>query len=640
MTEKIEERLDRLHALLNMNQEYISELEEKITELRKAYWDGECTTPDSEYDALVEKLRAVDPGNKLLATPEHGSMAGAKIHHDTPMLSLQKVYNKDDLMKWIASVSRSDDEEFLVQPKYDGISCHYWNGVWATRGDGNVGENISLVCRRMCAVEKADGTVAFRSTDDVYGEIVIRKSVFNTVYKSVKRDNGETFKNPRNAVAGILNSDDYEFYARQGATLTFIDYGKYSFRMKKSEADTKWDIISGVINALDYPMDGIVVKIADRAWYDEQGCTSHHPKGAMAFKFENSSAKTFLKSIDWGMGKEYITATAVFEPVVLNGVKVSRASIPMKSRTLPCVMNGDFNYDAVLTVERAGDVIPHITDIMKSPFGDEFRIDKCPFCGSEIEVLESGVKCKNPDCEEKKLHRLYDSLVQLGIKNVGEATVSDLYRRIGDVHQGVSLYWWLSSIPNCPATIASLDGYGVASAMLIIDETRKILKTTVAKFIAALGIPNVGIKIGREIEQKFTTVRNFVDGSTVDNLASLDGVGKVMASRIRDWIEDIGNRTDVLRLERLFTFEAPSTPANVGGCTVCFTGAMRMLRSAISRYARKAGYTPVDSVTKNLGLLVIADDVELTSSKCQKAQKYGVEMMREDDFLKKIGRLS
>lgn len=617
-----------------MTRAEIDGLETRIKELRKAYWDGECTTPDAEYDALVEKLRSVEPNNPLLSTPEHGVMKGGKVVHKEPMLSLQKVYNKDDLMKWVESVSRSDDEEFLVQPKYDGISCHYDHGIWSTRGDGNMGENISSVCQRMCDAEKADDT-ELTQDDDLLGEIVIRKSVFGTTYRNVRRENGETFKNTRNAVAGILNADDFEMYARQNARIAFVDYNKYSFSMKKSEADIKWDIIKGVINSLDYPMDGIVVKIADRDWYDQQGSTSHHPKGAMAFKFENSSARTFLKSVDWGMGKEYITATAVFEPVNLGGVTVTRASIPMKSKTLPCIMDLDFNEEAVVTVERAGDVIPHITKIEKSPHGRAFSIDRCPFCGSPIEVLESGVKCTNPDCEQKKIHRLYEALVVLGVKNVGEATVSELHHKING--SDPTLYWWMTVVPHSPYTIAELDGYGISSARMIIDETKKAMHTTVAKFIAALGIPNVGIKIGREIEAKFTTVSNFANASTVDNLQALDGVGDIMAKRIREWVDN--NYGDLLKLERLFTFEKPEGSAGTGSSngkkTVCFTGAMRMTRSDMHGMAMKAGYIPVDSVTKSLDILVVADGVDLTSSKCVKAKKYGTEIMREDEFVRR-----
>ena len=251
----------------------IKELEKKITVLREAYWNGECTTPDAEYDKLVEQLRAAEPMNRLLAVPEHGAFkTREKVMHKDPMLSLQKVYNKDDLMKWIDSVSRSDDEEFLVQPKYDGISCHYDHAVWSTRGNGIVGEDISNTCMCLCEVEKADGT-PLKIMDDFYGEIVIKKSDFETTFKSVRRENRELFKTPRNAVAGLLNADDPTFYRNQNAILTLVDYNKYSFSMKRSEAGTKWDIIKGVINSLDYPMDGIVVKIADKNWiltaYDE-----------------------------------------------------------------------------------------------------------------------------------------------------------------------------------------------------------------------------------------------------------------------------------------------------------------------------------------------------------------------------------
>ncbi len=606
------------------------ELESRISELRKKYWNGECDTPDSEYDKLVEELRSIDPNNVLLTMPEHGSsQIGAKIVHRIPMLSLQKVYNKDDLMKWMESVSRSDDEEFLIQPKYDGISCHYQNGIYSTRGDGNIGENITGVCLAMCNIEYRENGYC----TDFYGEIVIKNSDFNTVYKNVKRDNGETFKNSRNAVAGILNADDYGFYKQQGAVLTLIDYDKYSFSMKKSEADTKWDIIKGVINALDYPMDGIVVKIADRNWYNAQGFTSHHPKGAMAFKFENSSAKTFLKSIDWGMGKEFITATAVFQPVVLNGVTISRAVVPINSKNLPCIMKGDFNYDAVITVERAGDVIPHITDIMKSPFGDEFTIDKCPFCGSEIEVLDSGVRCTNDSCWRKSIHRLYDALVQLGIKNVGEATVSDIYSQLGD-RNNVTLYWWVDRIPESQELIEHLNGYGPTSAYRIIQETKKIMNTTVAKFIACLGIPNVGIKIGKEIEKRFKTIPDFIRDATIENLAELDGVGELMAHRIYDWIDEGQHRLGMLLLAHKFTFEKPAEQQPASGETVCFTGAMRMKRSEMQHIARTHGYAPLDSVTKELDILVVADDADMTSSKCVKAQKYGTRVIRETDFLK------
>lgn len=610
------------------------ELEEKIIKLRKDYWDGNCTTPDSEYDTLVEELRTIDPKHPLLTTPEHGdSKSKGKVAHVVPMLSLQKVYNKEDLYNWMKSVSRNDDEEFLVQPKYDGISCHYQKGMFSTRGDGNVGENVSDVCSAIAKFDMKDNEYG---KIDFYGEIVIKKSDFNTIYKNVRRDNGETFKNSRNAVAGILNADDYNFYKKQGAVLTLVDYDKYSLRMKLADFDLKWNLFRTYIMDLDYPMDGIVVKIADPIWREQQGFTAHHPKGAMAFKFANVSAQTYLKDIEWGMGKEYITATAIFQPVNLNGVTVSRAVVPMNSKTLPCIMKGNYNLDALLTVERAGDVIPHITSVSPAPTSVFFTIDKCPFCGGEIEVVDSGVRCLNPNCKRKKIHRVYESLVQLGIKNVGEATVTTIYEAFANINQ-INLNWWILCIPYLKDKISCLPTFGDASAQIIVDETNKILHTTVEKFIAALGIPNVGVKIGREIKKKFHSIYNFISDATFENLSELDGVGDIMAKRIMNWMQvnNGENKGCMISLANLFTFEEDekeNEQTETKG-TVCFTGAMRMKRSEMQSIAQSAGYTPVDAVTKDLSILVVADSEDLTSSKCKKAQKYGTKIIREDEFL-------
>lgn len=606
-------------------------LENKISELRKAYWSGECSTPDSEYDRLVEALRSIDPENKLLTTPECvvSIAEGEPVLHLSPMLSLQKVYSKEELMAWIGSVSRSEDEGFIVQPKYDGISCHCNHGTYSTRGDGHVGENVT---KPMLTIGEMDGC---QNTDDFYGEILIKKSDFNGIYRSIRKEDGEPFKNPRNAVAGILKN--FSFYEKQGAKLTLVDYDRFAFSMKKSESDTKWDLIKSIIESLDYPMDGIVVKIADKDWRDKQGFTSHHPKGAMAFKFENVSAKTFLKSINWGMGKEYITATAVFESVDLNGVTVSRASIPMKSKTLPCVMNGDFNVGAIIDVERAGDVIPHIVSVSRNPTGETITINKCPFCGSEIQVEDSFVKCLNTNCKQKKIHRIYDALVQLGIKNIGEQMVSKICENLIS-EEDTNIAGFLDAVNNGWSNIACIEGFGNVSAKNVHDEVEKILDTTLAKFIAALGIPNVGTKIGNEIEKRFGSVHEFIEKATHESLSTLSGVGNKMSKRIMNWLSNPSNRSYLLDLESVFRFESKSVDLGdlPGVKTVCFTGAMRMARSEIQRLAADAGYSIEDAVTKNLDILVVADDVEMTSSKCLKAKKYGTEIVRENDFLARI----
>ncbi len=625
----------------------INELASKITELRKAYWDGTCTTPDSEYDTLIEELRKLDPNHPLLTTPEHGEMVGAEVVHKVPMLSLQKVYTEQELIDWVNKIARSESEEFLIQPKYDGVSCHYDNGVYSTRGDGQVGENVTNVCNAICKAELASGV----DCTSYYGELVIKNSDFSTIYKNnIKTGAGTPFKNSRNAIAGMLGTDDYGFYAKQGAVITLIDYRKYSFKASAKDFSVKWPIVKQMISTLDYPMDGIVVKLADNAYVDQLGSTSHHPRGAMAFKFANECATTELVDIEWGMGKNSITATAIFEPISIGGTTITRAVVPMVSKTLPCIANGDFFKGASLIVERAGDVIPHIVNVSKpspmpvSIFGgapiEPFKLDVCPFCGTPLVFEESAVRCPNDDCCEKKVQRLYCSLITLGVENIGIATVRQVSEYIKKwFYVDANLLNWMkySDTTDFTSRLVNENGFGNASVNAIVAQTIKIAHTTLAKFLAALNIPGVGIKAGTLLMDKYKLEELLCAGEA--ELTLIPGIGSTIAKRIVEYI--VLHKNYIRSLAMCFEFEEQATTqANGAGNakTVCFTGAMRVSRSQMQALAKQSGFMPIDSVTKALDILVIADGVDRTSSKCVKAQKYGTTVMTESEFISECNK--
>lgn len=612
-----------------------NELANKIEELRKAYWAGTCTTPDNEYDALVEELRKLDPNHPLLTTPEHGAMAGEQVVHKVPMLSLQKVYNEQELLDWVAKITRSDSEEFLIQPKYDGVSCHYDNGVYSTRGDGQVGENVTGVCNAICKPELA----ANEDCTSYYGELVIKNSDFATVYKGIKTGAGMPFKNSRNAIAGMLGTDDYAFYAKQGAIITLIDYRKYSFKANARDFATKWPLVKQMISTLDFPMDGIVVKLADTAYAESLGSTSHHPRGAMAFKFANECASTELVDIEWGMGKNSITATAIFKPINIGGTTISRAVVSMVSKTLPCIANGDFKQGSKLVVERAGDVIPHIVSVDNNGINNApFELSVCPYCGSTLVFEESAARCPNDDCLEKSIQRLYCSLVTLGAENIGLATVRSVATFIKDwYYEGIGLFNWMKYVPTADfASRLSLEsGFGNSSANSIVGETIKIAKTTMAKFLAALNIPGVGIKVGTLLMERYSISELLTCGEM--QLAQIPGIGPVIAKRFVEYVSF--HRGYIRALASKFTMEAPMAQTSAGNApSVCFTGAMRVARSQMQSIARNAGFAPIDQVTKTLNILVIADTADGTSSKCVKARKYGTTIMTESEFLQECNK--
>ena len=611
-------------------------LRNKISQLRQEYWSGNCSTPDSEYDALIEQLRKLSPLDPLLTTPEHGSLGGKQVVHKTPMLSLQKVYSEKDLFDWVQKISRSEDEVFLVQPKYDGVSCHYDQGVFSTRGDGEVGEDVTAVCKALCQVEKVGDDKSY------YGELVIKDSDFNGVYKSIKTAAGTGFKNSRNAIAGILGTDDFSFYEKQGAVITLIDYRRYSFSSSCKDFQKKWYLIRSVIYGLDYPMDGIVVKLADEKYAQSLGCTSHHPRGAMAFKFANESAHTTLKDIEFGMGKNSITATAVFEPITISGTTITRAVVPMVSKTLPCVSNGDFKQGSKLVVERAGDVIPHIVSVDNNGINnDPFGLTVCPYCGATLIFEESAARCPNDDCPEKKIQRLYCSLVTLGAENIGLATVRSVSAFIKNYYGGgIGLLNWMMYVPTADfASRFSLEsGFGNSSANSIVGETIKIAKTTMAKFLAALNIPGIGIKVGTLLMERYNISELLTCGEA--HLVQIPGIGPVIAKRFVEYVSC--HRGYIQVLASKFTMEVPAAQTStVNTPSVCFTGAMKLPRSQMMDMAKKAGMQPTNVLTKSVNLLVLADQAAGNSSKCAKAAQYGIKIVKESEFVaecqKKLG---
>ena len=263
----------------------------KIRECNRRYWEEEASGDfsDEDYDALMEALRRRNPSHPLLSEVHAPRVSGTgmKVHHARPMLSLDKAYSLDELMSWVDKYRRSEKELLLVQPKYDGISA-FWNGrVLATRGDGYDGEDIS---NKIALIEAE--TPGFRGPlsavpHPIRGEIVIREDDFQTVYRSILNRNGRPYRNPRNAVAGIMGLKEIGPMLEQGAKLTLIDYNLFSEPVICSELRKRWEELCGRLEALPYPMDGIVVKLADEAYSDSLGSTAHHPRGQMAYKFTN-----------------------------------------------------------------------------------------------------------------------------------------------------------------------------------------------------------------------------------------------------------------------------------------------------------------------------------------------------------------
>lgn len=598
------------------------ELERAINHHNDLYWNGkETEISDAEYDKLVEELRAIDPENELVNKVNSENASGEKVIHKEPMLSLNKVYTKEELKKWMESVSRDDDEIFLIQPKYDGISGKLEDGVLATRGNGTEGTNITD--KLVMMVFDTDKDIDVKK-DYMLGEIVITNSDFKNVYPNVKSKSGRVFKNSRNAVSGLVGNEDYEYYHKQGAVLTFVDYDKNSFEIKMSEFDEKFSEIEEKIKSFDYPMDGIVIKLKDVNYGKTLGKTDHHPKNQIALKFANESMKTTLIDIEWGMGKDnHITAVAIMKPIDIQGVTISRASIALNKPLdgSPCIVEGEIAYGDILTVERAGMVIPYIKSIEPCDgFRNIIKLDKCPFCGSEIEIGKSSVVCLNKNCFEGKVKDLTFQLIALGFFGIAESTIRNIMK-----HTNVTnLYDFLHLKYE---DLNGVEGFGELTIQNILKEIIKIKHNKRDLFLKALNIPCLGKKTAQVLLKRFT-VEQILNGLKSYELEGIEGIGPVTRQELSYWLSV--KKEENIKLYELFTFDVEKTSVSSKG-TICFTGKSSYKRSEMEQIARDKGFEPIDSVTKDLSMLVVAD-INSTSSKTIKAKKLGVKIISEKEF--------
>lgn len=597
------------------------ELEQLIQKADEAYWQkGEPIMTDVEYDRLVEELKAVDPNHPLVNRVNAQYAPGEKVVHTRPMMSLDKKYSEEEMEKWVKAVSRSSNEKFLIQPKYDGITGYLKNGLLVTRGDGKVGVNITdkLPIMQIRANRK----------DDILGEIVITNSDFRDIYPHVKRDNGEVFKNSRNAVAGIVGRDDVTYYQKQGARLTFVQYGmEDSFEATRDNFLEVFRKARTIIesSSFDYPVDGMVVKLADMEYAESLGYTGHHPKGSMAFKFTNESVESVVTGFTLTIGKVgTLAATAQIEPRDIGGVTVVNVKVPVIETQdgQPGLLDGGIRVGSKVRVERAGDVIPYLAEVVEVGNGEICDVSRCPVCGSELVREGANFYCKNPDCGEQVVNKLYFSVATLGMFGIGKEIVRAIINKTGIVNI-------LGLMRIKPSDLEGTEGFGDTKIGNIFDEIEKARHCTKQQFLTALNIPELGNKVSELLLDKYG-FDDIVNGLTVGQLMEVNGIGGVMAEKVSKGLRE--SREYIHELLKEFSFkEENKTENEASKRTICFTGKSTRPRSEMHKAAIEKGYTPVDSVGKGLAILVLAD-VNSTSSKAVKARKLGIRLMSEDEF--------
>lgn len=356
----------------------IKELKEQIRIADDCYWKtGASHLSDSEYDALVEELNTLCKEEQKFRSPEVTSEG--KVVHPVPMLSMQKVYSATDVVKWYERYGKGCT--LTVMPKYDGIAIANYGYITATRGDGELGEDVTKV---------ANPIMMFVSEDDVYGELVCTYANFALL-------KGYGYKNPRNAVSGIMNSLDTEIQKR-ACCLTFVPYDTIAVNLTEVNAESVQATADSIcILASDYPLDGVVFRISDDDKFYELGHTDHHWRGQIALKFRNAFTESVIESIEWQEANGTVTPVAHIAPVTLGGAEISRVTLHNATR----VIAWDIRVGDKCVVERAGGVVPKITQTYHEAHDALPRTvvpSNCPTC--ETKLVYRGKRLCCPKCDK------------------------------------------------------------------------------------------------------------------------------------------------------------------------------------------------------------------------------------------------
>ncbi len=625
-----------------------AELETSIRHHNALYWDEQKPEiSDYEYDKLVLRLKALAPDSPVLA--EMGARApslGAAFKHSELMLSLDKCYEADELVEW----AKSFEGKVVAMPKYDGIACslHYDDKgrlrVAATRGDGQTGEDITANAR---GCKDIPLKIASTRALEIRGEIYMRLSVF-AKYKA------EGMANPRNLAAGAVKQKDPAKSAAYGLSfaaydviggdeasqveeldrLVFLGFPKVDyFAMDRADIAKGFEDFEKLRPTLDYEIDGVVFKVDSVKEQRRLGQTSHHPRYAIAYKFQGESGISTLKGVEWSVARTgAITPVAMVDPVALSGVTVTRASL----HNVAFITKLGLTLNAKVTLVRRGGVIPNVEHVTEPGDQPVTLPEQCPSCGVPVIRERDFLYCTKPStCRRAVIGQLAHFASTLDMLGFGDGVLEHAYdtgllRQPADFY---SLTW---------EKLAARDRSGEKSAKKLIAEVDKKRAVPLATFLRALGLPELGKHVSAILAGRYRTLEA-VQAATLEELQATHSIGDTIAASVVNGLRDAKPMIDALR-ERVTVepeaAEGGDVEGPLSGRSFVFTGKMvAFSRSEGEKRVRALGGSVLSGVNKTLTYLVVgADKTGPMSTKekaAEKAIKDGaaLKVLSEDELL-------
>lgn len=632
------------------------------------------TITDQEYDDYYMELISLEekyPELKRDDSPTNRVGGNTldkfeKVTHEKPMLSFDDIFNEDEIMAFDERVRKViENPTYTLEPKMDGLSGSliYKNGVLvraATRGDGVVGENITLNVKTI-------RTVPLRLTRnidiEVRGEIYMSKESFNKANLEREAMGEAPFANPRNAAAGSVRQLDSKVTAKRG--LDFMAYfipNPEDYNLKtQSESlaflkelgfltnyklNTTVDNIKDMIKdievlhekrkSLPFAIDGVVLKVDNLQDEEKLGYTTRVPRWGIAYKFPAEEVLTTLKEIKFTVGRTgKITPNAIFSPVHVDGSLVSKATLHNEDYCL----DKDIRVGDVIVVRKAGDVIPEVASVKferRTKKLEPFKmIDSCPMCGTKLVKKDANYYCPNNSCPARHIENLihYASRDAMNIEGFGDSIVEDFYN-MGYIKTPADFY----QIEKYKDELMSLEGFGEKSIIKLLASIERSKSNSLERLLFALGIRHVGAKTAKILARQFRNMDNLIS-ATYEELQVINDIGDIIAKSIVDYFHDDDNLSLINKLKEygvnMTVDDSNYHESSIfSGKTFVLTGTLvNTTRDEATSIIESLGGKVSGSVSAKTSAVIVGDN---PGSKYTKAVSLNIPIWQEEEFLTKV----
>jgi len=635
---------------------------------------------EAAADSLKHELSKLEEEHPELITPDSPTQRVAgeplpqfkKIEHSSRMLSLNDVFDRDELEAWIARIKKlanTDDIEYFMDLKMDGLACAlvYQDGVLSqgiTRGDGFVGEDVTANVRTIESIplrlRHAKGFEKFlKGRTEIRGEIVMYKDQFDKLNKAREKQGQPKFANPRNLAAGTIRQLDpklvasrplqfhaYDMLRDDPTDIPTNDYAYKAIRelgLRANSESRTTDEVKKIISfrdewenkrqKLQFNTDGLVIKVNNRALFRRLGVVGKAPRGAVAFKYPAEQATTKIKDIFVSIGRTgSATPVAMLEPVVVAGSTVQMATMHNESE----VQRKDIRIGDTVIVHKAGDIIPEVVEpLVKLRNGSEKKFvmpTHCPDCNTKLvkaKAEEAVWRCPNNACPSRAWKQIehYASKAALDIDGLGEKNViallqAELIADAADIYKIKK------------EDLLKLERFAEISATKLVKAIHDKKHPPLARFIYGLGIRHIGTQTAIDLAAHFKTL-NKLSNSTIDELSEVEGIGEVVAEAVVEWFEEPRNKQLLDKFEKFGVKpeSAHEVEGPLSGQSFVVTGSLEaMSREEAGERIRALGGTFQSSVGKETDYLVVGANVG--DSKLAKAEKLGTKQIDEEQLLK------